>query len=156
MKGLNASALSVTIAVLIVVLIIALSGFGAYVAFNIQRTASNSTISCSTGQWFGGLGGACIAYWNASYPLTINYSGSWSASYFGYDTNIKNVSGSFNGTGFYYRTMNLNVYGLAMPTLCVNVTKLDSSNATLTLSLGANNSTSLAHGSVSSCVAEGL
>ena len=71
----------------------------------------------------------------------------------GLHTNIKNISGNSNGTGLYSKTITLNAYGLALPTLCVTATKQDSSNLTLTLSVCqiSTNRTSLANGTIRVC-----
>ena len=114
-----------------------------------SQQTTTATSSCS-GQIFDFN---CITNWNATFPVSINYSGSWNAKYLGYYTNIENASGNFNGTGLYSKTITLNAYGLAQPTLCVTATKQDSSNLTIVLSVGqiSTNRTSLANGTIKVC-----
>ena len=104
---------------------------GGYVYLNqtASTAASTSANSTCTGTITFGL--AAVCNWTASFAVSINYSGSWSASYFAYYTNVKNVSGSYVGTGYNASTININAYGLAEPTLCVTATKQDSSNQKL-------------------------
>jgi hypothetical protein len=104
-----------------------------------------------------------VCNWTASFVVSVNYSGSWNTSYIAYYTNVKNVSGAYTGTGYNFTVFNINAYGLAEPTFCVSATKQDSSNATLTLSVGPadggrgdTNSTALPNGSTSACFKEVL
>ena len=79
------------------------------------------------------------------YPISINYSGSWSLAYWVEGQN--SVKGTLSGSGNYQTTITFYVVGYAEDTLCANATKLSGdslqqNDLNLTLSvLGATNST---------------
>jgi len=109
-------------------------------------------------------GGDCPGNYSYSFQVSIDYSGSWSAIYCGFHSvgapqnscvGIDNYTGgSFSGTGSSTRPITLSgpdTNGLAM---CVQAEKLDTSNNTLTLSIGAstdNDNTSRPSGTATLC-----
>jgi hypothetical protein len=95
-----------------------------------------------------------------SYPIAINYSGSWKIVYFGQNGTVtennatqNNVMGNLNGSGDYQTVIVLlEVNNPGERTLCVNATKLDSSLNNLTLAvLYQIRSTTAPYGSVKAC-----
>jgi hypothetical protein len=86
----------------------------------------------------------------------VNYTGSWNVSYSAYNTGVKNVNGSFSGTGVSKEiTIDFQAYGLSAVTACFAATKQDSSNQTLEFTVGSYvNSTSIPYGSVKYCFTE--
>lgn len=90
----------------------------------------------------------CVAGYN--FTVTVNYTGPWRLSYQGYNVSKLTVNGTYTGTGFNSTT--LLVKGSANGwKLCAKAQKLDASNFTLGLSIGAENSTSLPFGSTTVC-----
>lgn len=105
------------------------------------------------------LGGDCSGNYSYTFTLSINYTGPWRATYYGYrevgasgfTLNGSFIGKNFNGTGAYTTYITLsgpNNQGLE---LCVQAEKLDSSNKTLTIDIGYTNSTSLPFGSTYIC-----
>jgi len=97
-----------------------------------------------------------------SFPFTVslNYSGSWQLSYYGYHNGANYSSssnsytnGTFSGHGPTNESVTLsgrNNYGL---TLCLLAQKMDSSNSTLSVIIDQfSNETSVPHGIVHLCV----
>lgn len=66
-----------------------------------------------------------------TYPISVNYSGSWKLAYWVQDVNgiEENLNGSANSEIW----ITFNVAGVVQDTLCANATKLDSSQNNLTL-----------------------
>jgi hypothetical protein len=66
-----------------------------------SQTTSSSTSSCSGSP----PGGDCVSTYSYTFTLSVNYSGPWKLTYQGYNSlgefNPTDVSGSYNGTGFF-------------------------------------------------------
>ncbi|HYB04780.1 MAG TPA: hypothetical protein VED17_09975 [Nitrososphaerales archaeon] len=82
-------------------------------------------------------GGDCLANYSYDFTLSINYTGAWTATYYG----SRSVSTSFisdgnylqknlNGAGNYTTSVALSGQNTQDLTLCASVTKLDSSTST--------------------------
>ena len=102
--------------------------------------------------------------YNASFILSINYTGSWTAQYYGYHgnpevftSNGSIASGKFGGTGFESKTITLAApvtYGLGM---CLEGQSLDRTQVNLSVSVQEGefvrtNSTNFALGTTYVCV----
>lgn len=108
--------------------------------------------------------GSIPCNYDASFILSVNYNGSWTALYYGYHgnpevftSNGSITSGKFSGTGSENKSVTLtapNTYGLGV---CLRAQKLDTSASNLTVSVqeGAfvrSNSTSVPLGTIYICV----
>lgn len=100
-------------------------------------------------------GGDCISTYSYNFTITVNYTGPWKVTYQGYNSlgrlNALDVSGSYNGTGFYSRAVTLSGLDDNGLTLCATAQKLDGSDATLILTVTGYNETSLPYGTTSYC-----
>jgi hypothetical protein len=85
----------------------------------------------------------------------VNYTGPWKLTYQGYNSlgksNPTDVSGSYNGTGFYSMPITLSGLSDNGLTLCAQAQKLDASNSILILTVTGSNETALPYGSTSYC-----
>jgi hypothetical protein len=92
---------------------------------------------------------------NYNFTISVYYTGSWNISYSVYDnagTPLGSLaSGNYTGTGDSSRSVTVIWYNLQTLTLCATATKLDGSDATLTLGVTGSNSTSAPYGSVTYC-----
>jgi len=108
-----------------------------------SQTTSSSTTSCSGNP----PGGDCISAYSYTFTLSVNYSGPWKLTYQGYNSlgefNPTDVSGSYNGTGFFSIPMTVSGLDNNGLTLCAQAQKLDGSDATLILTVTGYNETSL-------------
>jgi hypothetical protein len=103
-------------------------------------------------------GGDCLANYSYDFTLIINYTGPWTATYYGsrsmsadFVSSGSYIQNHFNGTGNYATSVTLsgpNTQGLL---LCASATKLDSSTSPLTISIGRSNSTSQPYGTTYIC-----
>jgi hypothetical protein len=103
-------------------------------------------------------GGNCPGNYSYTFVISINYTGPWKATYYGYHSvgayfgqSGNYTGGALTGTGDSSRSITLtgpNTNGLA---LCARAQKLDASNSTLVLTITGHNETSLPYGSVSYC-----
>jgi hypothetical protein len=114
-------------------------------------TSSVASSSCSGSP----PDGNCIATYSYTFTLSVNYSGPWTLTYQGYNSlgksNPTNVSGSYNGTGFYSKPITLSGLDNNGLTLCAQAQKLDASSSTLILTVTGHNETSVPYGSASYC-----
>jgi hypothetical protein len=98
-----------------------------------------------------GHGYGCISGYN--FTISVEYAGPWLVTYQGYNSlgksNATTTLGTYQGSGPMSRT--IVVPGLNQWTLCAETEKLDSSNATLVLKVGGENSTSAPYGWTSFC-----
>jgi len=106
----------------------------------------------------GGGSNVAAPTWSINLGLTVNYTGPWTLTYQGYNSlgksNPTSTSGSCNGTGFYSLPVSVSGSTSEALTLCAQAQKLDSSNATMILTITGDNETSLPNGSVSYCGGE--
>jgi hypothetical protein len=97
-------------------------------------------------------GGNCLGNYSYTFAVSVNYAGSWRATYYGYhstgapsgsfDSGGNYTGGVFAGTGSGTQEITLsgpNTNGL---TLCIQARKLDSSTATISLGIGSRSSNS--------------
>lgn len=132
--------------IITVLIVIALTVAG-FLVYSGGQTASTSS-SC-TEVTFVGSPPFCLGIWHMTFYAIVNYSGSWIVSYQVSNTGLKNVSGTYGGTGYNYTTLSFEVYGLSQGRACLTATKQDSSNRTLFFSMGSwEGNTSLPFGSV--------
>ena len=97
----------------------------------------------------------CLGIWHMTFYAIVNYTGSWNVSYLVTNTGLRNVSGTYGGTGYNYTTLSFEVYGTWIARVCLTATKQDSSNRTLVFTMGSSNTnTSTPFGSVSYCFNE--
>ena len=111
-------------------------------------------------------GGNCPGNFSYTFAISVNYTGPWRATYYGYHGyhSVGAPSGSFDGGGNYTGGVfagtgsgtqqvvlsGPNTYGL---TLCVQAQKLDSSNATISLGIEFRSSnTSIPFGRAQVCI----
>jgi hypothetical protein len=90
-----------------------------------------------------------------TYPISINYSGSWNLVYRAQNGTITqfNVNGNLNGSGDFKITIATYGVGHVENTLCAEATKLDSQSLPLTLTvLVETNSTTASDPSTEVCV----
>ena len=121
----------------------------------IWEYESGQVTSSCTEVTFVGASPFCLGIWKMTFYAIVNYTGSWNVSYLVYNTGLKNVSGTYSGTGYNYTTLSFEVYGTSIATACLTATKQDSSNRTLVFTLGASGkNTSMPFGSVSYCFGE--
>jgi hypothetical protein len=120
-----------------------------------QSQTTSTTISSSCSGY--PPGGDCLATYNYTFTISVNYSGSWKLNYQGYncmvscESNPLNVSGNYTGSGFYSKAVTLSGLNNNGLTLCATAQKLDGSNSTLVLTVTGYNETSLPYGSTSYC-----
>jgi hypothetical protein len=126
----------------------------ATVVASVSTASSGSGASCSGNPQGGGSNAAGGTY-SYTFPLTLNYSGPWTLTYQGYDSmgesNPTSTSGNCSGTGIFGISVTVSGPTSDALTLCAQAQKLDSSNATMTLTITGHNETSLPNGSVSYC-----
>jgi hypothetical protein len=108
-------------------------------------------------------GGNCPGTITNTFPVSVNYSGSWQATYYGFHGGARSsilpsngtgsyTSGRFGGIGPSNRNITLSGPNSNVLLICVQVQKLDSSNSTLSLGIDTRaNSTSLPFGIASLC-----
>jgi len=107
-------------------------------------------------------GGNCPGTFSNSFRISINYSGSWHATYYGFHSvgapsnwfgGIGNYTGgSFGGAGASTRSITLSGPNTNGVTICVQAVKLDSSSNPLILAIDSmTNNTSLPSGVVRLC-----
>jgi hypothetical protein len=105
-------------------------------------------------------GGNCTANYAYSFLVSVNYSSSWSLTYYGFHSGAppspfsgagSYTGGSYTGTGPSERVIMLSGPNTNFLTLCVQAHKLDASNATLVLTVTGSNETSLPYGNTSYC-----
>jgi hypothetical protein len=122
-----------------------------------SHVSFGSAATCA-GSPQGGGSNAAGPTWNVNLPITVNYTGPWTLTYQGYDSlgrsNPTNTSGSCSGTGFYSLPVSVSGPTSDSLTLCAQAQKLDSSDATMILTITGDNETSLPNGSVSYCGGE--
>jgi hypothetical protein len=99
--------------------------------------------------------GDCLATYNYTFTISVNYTGPWKLSYQGYNSlgnsDQADVSGNDTGTGLFYKAVTLHGPDDNGLTLCATAQKLDGSNGTLILTVTGYNETSLPYGSTSYC-----
>ncbi len=142
---------------IIITLVIAIIVVAAALAILIIPNFLHPT--CPVGQ---GAFDTCVGKWTASFSVLINYTGrwnaSWNATYLGYNDGIKNMGGNYTGVDNNSTEINLPAFGAVGPTLCVTVSKMDSSsNSVLVLSIdddGSGNEIFLPSGAVQNCIGE--
>ena len=131
-----------------------------YNASSTTNTSSQSTFTITTTSTSSSCsgyppGGNCIAPYSYTFTLSVNYSGPWKLAYQGYNSldksNPTNVSGSYQGTGFYSKAITLSGLNNNGLTLCAQAQKLDASNRTLILTITGYNETLAPYGTVSYC-----
>ncbi|MGH9919205.1 MAG: hypothetical protein ACRD6W_10125, partial [Nitrososphaerales archaeon] len=113
----------------------------------ISGTTTNSTICTATG----GIG--CLHFMNENWTISVGYTGPWGVTYHGWlgdqATGQLVASGAFYGNSTGSKTINVSgttSYGI---TVCAEAQKLDSSSATLTMTIlppNVTNQTSAAYG----------
>ena len=108
-------------------------------------------------------GGDCPGKYSYDFTIIVNYTGAWTVTYYGYRNPGPSVGSSgftpngsylqknINGTGNYTTSATLSGADTQGLTLCASATKLDSSNSTLTISIGRSNSTSQPYGTTYIC-----
>jgi hypothetical protein len=82
--------------------------------------------------------------YSETFPISINYSGSWKAQYYGYNgapygvfsSNGSFVGGNFNGTGDFIKSITLSGPDNKGLGICALAKKLDQSQNNLTISVG--------------------
>ncbi len=108
-------------------------------------------------------GGNCPGNYSETFQISLNYTGSWRASYYGFhgagaalsptEWGGNYTGGSFSGAGNSERSVTLSGPNTGFLTICVQAEKLDSSSSTLTVGIvNRTNSTSLPSGNVSLCL----
>jgi hypothetical protein len=130
---------------------------------SISTSTSSSTSTQST-TIFTPTGTTCTGYppapdcqglINYNFTISVAYVGSWNISYSVYDnagTPLGSLaSGNYTGTGDSSNSVTLIWYNYQYLTLCASATKLDGSDATLTLGVTGSNSTTAPYGSVTYC-----
>ena len=142
-----------TIAVIVLTVVIVTAGIYAIWMYQVGQT------SCSGYP----PGGNCPGSYTYTFVVSINYTGPWRATNYGYHS-VGAPSGSFDGGGNYTggvfagtgsRTQQVSLSGPNTNglTLCVQAQKLDSSNATLSLGIGLRPSnTSIPFGRAQACI----
>jgi hypothetical protein len=131
---------------------------------NSSSTSTSTSTSTQSTTIFTPTGTTCSGYPPAadcpgliSYNFTISvaYVGSWNISYSVYDnagTPLGSLaSGNYTGTGDGTTSVTVIWYNYQYLTLCATATKLDGSDATLTLGVLGANSTTAPYGSVTYC-----
>ena len=120
-----------------------------------NTSSTTSTLCTSTG----GLG--CPHFFNQTYVLSVNYNGPWGVSYQGYlgegTSGAPVQAGSFYGHGATNESVTVSGTDPYAITICVEAQKLDASNSMLVLRIlptNVMNQTSLAYGTVESCLAD--
>jgi hypothetical protein len=111
-------------------------------AMGCSSTSSAVTTTCSGYP----PGGDCVATYNYTFTVSVNYTGPWKLTYQG-----NNVSGNDTGSGFFSKDVTLSGLDTNMLTLCATAQKLDGSNNTLILTVTGYNETSLPYGVTSYC-----
>jgi len=90
-----------------------------------------------------------VGYATFVIPFSISYNGSWNLHYWLEDV-PNSIEGNLNGSG--NSDISINFYGAGVYNLCVNATKLDSSQNNLTLAvLMSTNSTVAPNATVEAC-----
>jgi hypothetical protein len=110
-------------------------------------------------------GGNCPGNISYTFRISVNYTGPWQATYYGYHVVWQPskpyagaehyTKGDFVGTGFGGKNVTLSGPNTTGVTLCVQAQKLDSSSSVMTLSIEPrvnSNSTSLPMGITNLCV----
>lgn len=132
------------------IIILILITFAAYYP-KIDRSQSSSTTAFQ-----GTINNSSI--WFYSFPIIINYSGSWHLTYWGAaggTVTLDNVNGNnLDGTGNYQDTITLHGLRGSESELCASATKLNSqNNLNLTFAVSAfTNSTSASNSPVNVCI----
>jgi len=100
-------------------------------------------------------GGNCIAPYNYTFTVSVNYTGPWRLTYNGQtdvgEANAHYIMGNLTGTGYYSVPVMLSGLNNGFLTLCAQAQKLDGSNHTLVLTVTGSNQTSAPYGSTSYC-----
>lgn len=123
--------------------------------------SSTSTTSLGSQTSFGTIFTICCDTTDTaqlSYPIAINYNGSWNLRYWIEDSRQNIVLGDLNGSGSFSTTITFYVVGLAAETLCANATELNpQNNLTLILSVsGQSNSTNASIPTTEACGSMGV
>lgn len=133
------------VAIMIVVLVVGSVGVLAYYA--MKPTACSGYPP----------GGNCIAPYSNTFTISLSYAGPWKLNYTGQtnvgESNPYNMTGTRTGSGNYSVSVTLSGLDSRMLTLCAKAQKLDASNSTLLLSIGAiyPKNASSPYGTVSFC-----
>lgn len=114
-------------------------------AVTVISTPTMSTVSSSSCSGYP-PGGDCLATFNYTFTISVNYTGPWKLSYQGND-----ARGNDTGSGFFSKAVTLSGPNNNFLTLCATAQKLDASNSILILTVTGSNETALPYGSTSYC-----
>ena len=108
-------------------------------------------------------GGNCPGYYSYTFAVSVNYTGDWRATYYGFHSvgappspfsgRGNFTGGVFSGAGFATKTITLTGPNNEGLTICVQASKLDSSASAMVLQIGPrSNSTAAAFGTAQVCM----